>query len=178
MSILRTAADYLKADSYEGMSRVEIGKRDVYHWRSWFIHAKALAERIKEGVIKQTTDLYIADLDERGNIAKRYREAVYEQVGTRIEKQRNDFVHANRPRWSRGITANGLWEGELAAGLTIQKSLDEFGYPKYADEAKSRMGESFVDYTDGICNILGNILYDLERDIADHNGKPLNQGKA
>ena len=168
VSTLRTAADYLKAESYEGMSRVEIGKRSVYHWRSWFIHAKALTERVKKGVIKQTTEVYIADIDERRNMEKRYREAVHKQLETKIAEPRNDFVHANRPRWAKGITDKSLWEGSLAAGLTIQKSLDEFGYPKYADEAESGVSGLFVVDTEGICNILGNILYDLERDIANH----------
>lgn len=178
VSILRTAADYLKADSYDGISLIEIGKRDVYHWRSWFIHAKALAERVRK-VIEQTTDLYIADGNELRKIRRRYLSAVRKKVEKKVEDQRNDFVHAdkNRPRWAKGLTDMSLWEGSLAAGLTTQRSLNEFGYPKYADEAKSGDGESFVDYTEGICNILGSILYDLERDIAEINTKPVSQGK-
>ena len=137
VSILHTAAEYLNADSYQGKSHTEIGKSDVYHWRSWFIHAKALAERVV-GVIELTIGLYIEGQSKQRELIRNYRDSVHEQVATRVERQRQDFVHANRPRWAKNTTTEGLWEGELAADSTIHRSLEEFVYPKYAEETEAR----------------------------------------
>ena len=168
VSILLEAADYIMSETSEGMPLVELGKRNVYHWRSWFIHAIALAERVN-GIIGQTTRVYVSEQSERANIAKPYRASVHEQVVTKIKQARNDFLHANRPRWAKGLTDKGLWERNLAAGLTIQRSLEEIAYPKYAIDAKSGESKLVADSTERICLILGNILHDLERAVKDHS---------
>ena len=168
-SILQTATDCFIADSDGGMSSVEVGKRLFYHMHSWFIHANALADWTQR-VIDDTTNL-LSDSKTGKEIAKRHRASVHSKVTKLVKKERNRFAHATKTSWSTNITEDNLWEGSVAAGLTPQKSHDEFIYPFMGDRAKSGMYRQFADRTGIVFDLLGEILHELEKDIAAQNAQ-------
>ena len=160
---LLTAAQYLSAEANSALSSFEAGKRADYHFRSWFIHAKVLAERAAD-VISKTTEVYIADPKERPMITKSYKAGVYQEIAKRIKQPRDDYVHANRS-WARSITEEKLWEGILTLGMTSQRFFDEFRYPDEGGKVKTGEYDLFIPETQRIFDCLGSILQGLELDL-------------
>ena len=124
---VQVAATSLTAKANVGMSSYEAGLRADYYFRSWFIHATALTERTDD-VIRKATDVYIAEPAMRKEVAKRHKTSVYQQITNRIDRQRNDYVHARRS-WAKALTEDQLWEGQVTIGMTPAKFLEEFHYP-------------------------------------------------
>ena len=165
-TILKTAVDCFIDDSNRGLSPVVVGKRFFYHIHSWFIHAKTLAERT-QSVIKKTTYLYMSNRTAACKIAKRHCNSVrsnefYED----IRKLRNQFAHGTIRSWGQGVTEDNLWEGSVAHGMTPQLNFEQFLYPNREEVAKS-YGIIVEGATKGMLDHIGQILHELEKDIAD-----------
>ena len=116
-SILQTSAVNLTADANHELPLLEVGRRANYHFRSWFIHARTLAERTDE-VIRWTTKVYVTDRETRTNLDKRLQGRVYEEVTKHVIEQRNQYTHGARRSWGSGITEDQLWESLVAVGMT------------------------------------------------------------
>ena len=164
MKLLQTAADGLKADAHIGMSRLEVGIRADYYFRSWFMHAAALTERTNE-VIKWTTNVYVPEHATRTKLAEQQGKRVHEQITEAIERQRDQYLHGAIRSWAKGITEDQLWEGSVAVGLTPQRFLDEVRFPKEERQLRSGKHAKFVPITGAICDGIGSILQDLETDM-------------
>ncbi len=164
VSTLQISAASLTADANKGLSPVEAGKRVDYHFRSWFIHADALADRVNE-VIKWTTKVYVADHKARAELGKRLQDRVHREVSEWVKKQRNSYVHAGPRSWGSGITEDLLWEGSVAVGMTPQRLLSVHRYPDNGDGVRGGKYSFFVDLTNWILDTLGSILQELEVNI-------------
>ena len=165
-SLTRTAAVSLSASSNDDMPHVEVGKLVDYHFRSWFIHANTLAERACS-IIDRTTGIYLADSVPEGQIAKRHKQSVHEEVSVLVEKQRNAYAHGTTRSWASGITEDRLWERLVASSMTPTRFLGEFRYPAEADNVGNAKYHWLVDATTTVCDSLGSILQRLERDIVN-----------
>ena len=124
-SILQTSAVDLTADANHELPLLEVGRRANYHFRSWFIHARTLAEHADE-VIRRTTKVYVTDRETRTNLDKRQLGRVSEEVTKHVIEQRNKYIHGALRSWGSGVTEDQLWEAHVAVGMTPQKFLDEF----------------------------------------------------
>lgn len=162
---VQVAAISLTPEANTGLSSYEAGTRADYHFRSWFIHATALTGRTDE-VIRKTADVCIPEHGTRSKVVKRHKTSVYQQITKHISTQRNDYVHPNRS-WVSGITEDQLWEGHLAIGMTPTRFLDEFHYPAQGEDMMVRKFDGYVAETTRILDCLGEILQELEADIAD-----------
>ena len=76
---LQVAAEGLSANGNRELPCVEAGKRQAYHHRSWFIHAKTLTDRTGH-IIKQTSNLNVIGPSLARELRKRHRESVYEKI--------------------------------------------------------------------------------------------------
>ena len=146
----------------------EVGLRADYHFRSWFIHVQALAERA-EDVIRKTTDVYIDDSEKRKEVCERHRESVRQLIIERVNEQRNSYAHARRP-WASGITEDDLWEGLAAVGMTAAKFLDVFYYPAMGELTMAGKYAFYVTETKTILDDIGSILQELEADCESVEG--------
>ena len=164
VSTLQLSADSLTADANNGLSHTEAGRRVHYHFRSWFIHAKALAESVN-AIIKLTTEVYIADQRVRTELVKRLRGRVCREVSEWVGKQRNSYVHATPESWASGITEDRIWEFSIAVGMIPQKFLHDFHYPDCGDKVRGGEYSFFIDRTNWILDTLGSILQELEVNI-------------
>lgn len=162
-AILRVAADGLTRDATRRRSQVEIGKQGDYHFRSWFVHATTLTERVDD-VINWTTKVYVVDRKVRSRINKRHQGQVYQQVTNQISRQRNSFVHSSRS-WAKAMTEEELWEAHVAAGMTPRSFLDELHHPAGGEQLISGKYDQFVALTEDLCDCLGSILQDLELEV-------------
>ena len=162
---VQVAAIGLTPETNTMLSTYETGLRADYHFRSWFIHVTALTERTDD-VIRKTTEVYIASRDAGRKISKRYRERVKEQIAEPIKRQRNDYVHPNRS-WASGVTEDQLWEGQVVIGMTPSKFLDEFHYPAQGNDMMEGKYDGYVAETTKVLECIGEILHELEVDIAD-----------
>ena len=164
--ILQTAIDCLIADSDNGMSNIEVGKRFFYHMHSWYIHANTLIERVIS-VVRRTIRLYISDSEAANEIVQRYKDSwTSQEIIKLINDQRNEFGHGDTRSWSKSITeVDYLWEGSVAAGLTPQISHDLFIFSGMGERAKSDKYHPFIDRTRIMFDLLGGILHELEEDI-------------
>ncbi len=160
---LQMAAVSMTADANRGMSQVEVGKRADYHFRSWFIHGFALAERT-EDVIKKTADVYVDVTDDANEVTKRYHAQVTQRVTRRIKDQRNTYAHGGTRSWGSGITEDHLWEGMVTIRVTPKRFLAEFHYPAEADFVTTGKYDGYVEETEKILDCLGSILQELEMD--------------
>lgn len=141
----------------------EVGVRADYHFRSWFIHVQALAERADD-LIRKATTVYIDDPENRTEIAKRHQTSVRQQIIERVQEQRNSYLHARRS-WGSGNTKEQLWEGNVAIGMTPTKFLDEFHYPDIGNRTMAGKYKGFVAETTAILDGIGSILQELEADL-------------
>ena len=173
--IVQTSADSLIADSNNGaMSAVEIGRRILYHFRSWCIHAKTLADLTCD-VIRNTTDLYVTDRVLRAEMIKRHCDLVYHEVTKEIGEPRNDFVHPNRSM-SKEITQGNNWEVLVASSRGSLTERIQFGLAGVGNSLNSETDSSSVDALPSqenfapaaarILDSLGSILRELEEGIA------------
>ena len=165
-TILQTAVDCFMDDSHRGLSPVAVGKRFFYHIHSWFIHADTLVERT-QSVIEKTTYLYIPNRMAARKIVKRYCNAVSDdQFYKEINEQRNQFAHGTKRSWVEGVTRDNLWEGLVTIGMTPQLNFDQFLYPN-REEVTQSCGIIVNGATKGMLDHIGEILHELEKDIAD-----------
>ena len=175
-----TPFPYLHGD----LSSADIGQLSTYNGRSWFVHAKALAERAKD-VICKTTQVYISDSRMAIAIFERHCEAVrrrmenyraqFEWEGT-IAELRHEFAHGNKPSWARVMTEidddhGYLWEAFIARDLTPQRRLEEGFFSTIGEKTSSGDYSLAVEDTKGVFDRLACILYELEGDIAAHNNQ-------
>lgn len=173
-----TPFPYLHGD----LSPADIGQLSAYNGRSWFIQAKALAERTRD-VIRKTTQAYISDRTVANVIAERHREAVkrdveghraqFERQGT-ISDLRHEFAHGNKPSWASGITNADdgheyLWESFIARDLTPRLRLEDGFFWTIGQETISGRYDSAVDDTRDVFERLARILNGLEEEIAAYN---------
>lgn len=165
---VQVAATSLTPEANEGLSRIEAGTRAAYHFRSWFIHARALSERTCD-VIRKTAALYIVESRNHLRVSKRYRTSVHDQVTTRIERQRNDFLHANRS-WATGITEEGLWEGHITIGMTPARFLGEFHYPAQGSHILAGKYGGYTFETSEMFDRIGKILQEFESELTGQVG--------
>ena len=163
------AAEGLQALASTELSEVEAGKLADYHLRSWFAHMLALVERTQK-VIEQTVEVYLANPDQAKHISGPWTEDVWERVGKRIKRQRNDYLHANRSPAS-AVTEDKLWEGLVAVGMTPGLFLEDFHYPAEAERVTRRFRNAFMPGTLEKLESLGQILEGLERDLAEHGDR-------
>lgn len=84
----------------------DAGRGAIHNWRSWFVHARALAEKAEIVIIK-TIALY--PIPSR-SIEKRFRQRVKEEITHYVDSQRQDYVHGARRSWAAGFTEDRLWE--------------------------------------------------------------------
>ena len=162
-SILRMSAYSLISDPNREGELVDIGRQSDYHFRSWFVHATTLTERVDE-VIDWTTRVYVAHREACSGMTKRHQGQVYQQVTKQTIRQRNSFVHRSRS-WARAMTEEELWESHVAAGMTPQSFLDELHYPAGGEQLISGRYDKFVTLTEEMCDCLGSILQALESEI-------------
>ena len=173
-----TPFPYLHGD----LLSAEIGQLSAYNGRSWFIQAKALAERTKD-VIRKTTQVYISDRTVANAIAERHMEAVkrdveghraqFEQQGT-ISDLRHEFAHGNNPSWASVITKDSyghehLWEAFIARDLTPRLRLEDGFFRTIGQETISGKYGSAVDDTRDVFDRLARILNELEEEIVAYN---------
>ena len=173
-----TPFPYLHGD----LDLAEVGQLSAHNGRSWFVHAKALAERTKD-VIRKTTKVYIKDRITASAIAERHCKAVEQLVerhivqfqaeGT-IAELRHEYAHGNKPSWASSISNSSddyeyLWEAFLASDATPRRRLEEGFFPTIGCETIEGNYSSAVEDTKDIFDRLALILLDLEKDIADHN---------
>ena len=162
---VQAAAIGLTPEANTGQSSYEAGIRADYHFRSWFIHATALTERTDD-MIRKTAEVYITEPEKRKEVTKSHQASVYQQITKYISRQRNDYVHPNRS-WVSGHTEDGLWEGNVVIGMTPSKFLDEFHYPAQGKDLLVGKFDGYVVETAKILECIGEILKELEADIAD-----------
>ena len=162
--MVQVAATSLTAKETVGMSRFEAGVRADYHFRSWFIHMKALTECTND-VINKTTEVYIAKPTKRKKVANRHHKSVYQQITKSIDRQRNDYVHPRRS-WASGITEDGLWERNVTMGMTPAQFLREFHYPVEGNDLMTGKYNNFVIATEEVLDCIGAILQEFEADLA------------
>ncbi len=164
LSILRVSANLMTAEANRRIPREESGQAMAYHFRSWFIHAEALAECAIE-VVKWTSEVYVTDPSKRLDLCKRKRLLIKQQISDRVAKQRNSYVHTSRRSWASGLTEGELWEGFVSSDLTPQKFLKEVRWPEEGNRMASGRYGWFVVLTEDICSSLTSILEGLEKDI-------------
>ena len=173
-----TPFPYLHGD----LSPAVIGQLSAYNGRSWFIQAKALAERTKD-VIRKTTQVYVSDRTVANAIAERHTKAVkrgveghraqFERQGT-ISDLRHEFAHGNKPSWASGITDGDdgheyLWEAFIARDLTPRRRLEDGFFWTIGQETISGKYSSAVDDTRDVFDCLARILNELEEEIVAYN---------
>ena len=163
-SILQTAAVSLTADVNSEMSRIKVGRRADYHFRSWCIHANTLAVRT-DYIIDKTIEVYLAESTAADEIAKRHKERVYKQVTVLVDKRRNEYAHGTTRSMSSGITEDELWEGMVASAMTPIRFLDEFHYLDEGSKVICGNYDFLADTTTTILDRLGSILGELETDM-------------
>ncbi len=160
----------MTAEENVGLASCEAGMRDDYHVRSWSIHAVTLAERT-DSVIRQTSNVYIAETERRMEVGKLHSTNVYQKITKRIDKQRNEYVHPRRS-WARGITEDQLWEGQVVIGMTPRRLLNEFYYPVQGDNMMLGKHDIFVGETNRILDCIGAILQEFEADLTSRSITP------
>ena len=168
VSILQIAATELTADSNNGMSNVEVGRRHFYYYKNWVIHANTLVEFAKL-VIKCTTKVYVADVGARKRIAKRHCDAM-DQLFPDVKEPRDQSAHGGRAL-AKALTEEGLWEGHVSTGKSPKFFLDESIYPLTGHEVMSGKYDGLVCFTETKIDDLGKTLHELEQDIAAHNAQ-------
>ncbi len=176
-----TPYPYLHGD----LTSVAVGQLSTYNGRSWFVHAKALAERAKD-VIHKTVEVYICDSRAAKEMAERHCKAVrcrveahrvqFEQEGT-IRELRNEFAHGNEPSWARVIAEidddhGYLWEAFIARGLTPRRRLEEGFFSTIGEKTSSGEYSLAIEDTKELFERIAYILHELEEDISAHNGQP------
>ena len=161
---LRSAANGLTSEAAISYSDFEAGSRWKFHLRSWFMHGTALVERTDD-VLRKTARAYLSRKSEPHKLAKLYTGRTYRELKSRLERQRNDFLHA-RPSWSKGVTEDQLWEALVTFGMTLRLFLREFHFPRLGQRAKTGEFDNFVVETAILIDNLGQILLDLEEDLA------------
>lgn len=178
VALVQTASDSLAADrGNSAMSDNEIGKRFVYHIRSWCIHATALAAMTSDA-IRNTTELYISDRLVGNEMAKHHCDSVYQRVTKEIEEFRNAYVHPKRIM-AKEITQGNRWEELVAIATDRQTERTQNGFASIGGSLRSditrRTGEidpsieNFVPMSSQMLERLGAILSELEEDIAQPN---------
>ena len=163
VSRLQVAAEGLRADAYREMAPIDVGQRAEYHLSSWFTRAVTISERTKE-VIEQTVKTYLADGEPTKKLIRQYEERV-DQECRRYKTLRNDFVHATPSSLASAVTADDLWEANVAGGMTPQMFLDEFRYPDECDRLRAGRYAVVATETAFLCDALGSILGSLENDL-------------
>jgi hypothetical protein len=158
---LETAAVLLTPSTYNGRPPQPTGKEAVYHFRSWFVHAAAVAERT-EAVIEKMVELFAKN---RKGLAKRLRGRVYREISSHVDKQRQDYLHGFRRSWVSGITEDQLWEGNVAVGLLPEMLVEQFFYPKEGQDTHSGKHSPFATVTNELLARVGRILDDLETEL-------------
>ncbi len=167
-TILQVAVNCFIDDSHRGLSPVAVGKRFFYHIHSWFVHADTLADRT-QSVIRKTTYLYIPNSEVASKIAKRHCNFVRSnEFYEKIRKLRVQFAHGTIRSWGQGVTEDNLWEGSVAVGMTPQLNFDQFLYPD-REKVTQSYGIIVDGATKGMLDHIGEILHELEKDIADQD---------
>ena len=160
--LLRLSAVYLTSDANKNRHQHEAGKLADYHFRSWFILATTLAERMNR-VISKTSQVYLAEGSSRNKVVKHFREHIKPFI-EELKELRNGYLHPSRSE-TQEITKDGLWEGLVTLGITPTIFLNQFHYPSQAERVLSGKYDIFARRTDEILICLGNILHDLEKDL-------------
>ena len=164
---VRTAAVGLTADANRHLTQTEAGKRANFYFRSWFIHVYTLGERTLS-IIERTVQVYSPSSKSSSELTSRYQRRVTREIIRPNSHVRHEFAHGRTDQsrsWASGITEDELWEGMVAIGMTPQMQLVEFGYPSQGSAVLSGKYEQFIDATEGILNIIGSILEELEAEV-------------
>ena len=164
VTCLQIAAEGLSAKGNMGVPSLEAGKRQAYHHRSWFIHAKTLTERAVY-VIEQTSQMYVTDSSLAKELTKRHKGHIYEQITQRVDAQRNEHAHGTTRSWSKGITEDQLWELSVSIGMSPSLYLDQFFHSPQGESTIRGKYDFYLPLTNCILDGLGKILYDFEQDL-------------
>ena len=163
--ILRTSADCLTSAVNQQMDLEEAGKRSIYHFRSWFAHAKSLSEEAyKVGVL--TSKVYLKEGASREKINREFKEVLRREVDVLVSEQRNTYLHGRGKSWYRGITEEDGWEEMIAAGMTPEKFLTEFEHPTEGVHLQAGKHNAFACLTVTVTGKIGVALEGLETAIA------------
>lgn len=160
---VQAAANSLTSEAFTGLPKHQAGIRVDYHFRSWFIHVDALAERTDD-VINKATETYIDDSVMREEASERHRTVVDQRIRHPVRRQRNDYLHPRRS-WASGVTEKELWEKLVAGGMTPAKFLSRVWHPTLAEDAMRGKYAGFTCETVNVLDTVGSILQDLESDI-------------
>lgn len=164
IGILEASASSLTVSANAHLPPEEVGKRHGYHFRSWFIHAKTLADRATK-VIEQTADIYISDPDTRKAIVTQLREKMRSDVTQHIDQQRNHYAHGTMETAAKELTRNDLWEGLIAGWPDHEEVLRRYYYVPQGQTLLDGEYSHFVDTTAGLLGAIASILEKLESQV-------------
>ena len=159
---LETASALLRPHSSENGAIAEAGRGAIHNWRSWFVHASALAEKA-EVVILKTIALHPGA---SRSMQKRFRQRVKDEITQYVTSQRQDYVHGRRS-WAAGFTEDQLWERTVAEGLTPEMFFRDF-YPAEGKKQQSDPYRFLAERANQFIANLGVVLHELEVQIALH----------
>ena len=161
---LQVAAEGLHNGNNSKLSILEAGKSQSYHVRSWVIHADTIAERTND-VIQKTSDLYVTDPYQAGEVAKRHKASVKKTLTAHVRASRNEYAHGTTRSWSQALTKERHWERAVAIGVTPKDFLDEYFYSPQGQKTIDGTYYFIAPLTTEMVRNLGMILHHLEEDL-------------
>ena len=161
---LQVAAEGLHDGSNRTLSNLEAGKLQMYHMRSWVIHANTLAERTNK-VIQQTSDLYVSCPRQADQVAKRHKASVTETLTAHVRASRNEYAHGGTRSWSQALTKERHWERGVAIGMTPNDFLDEYFYSPQGQKTIAGLYNFYAVLSSEMLRNLSTILHDLEEEL-------------
>ena len=163
--VLRESASYLTAETLNDLSVEAAGARSYFALRSWFVFMVAICEQV-DTVVRRTVNVHLSQPKARKEIAARFRSLVHERVRIHVNEHRNQLVHGDRGSLAQGISEDALWEGEVSIGMTPTLALEQFHLPAQGGRAQAGKYDQFVELTEYRCEQLGQILFELEGELA------------
>lgn len=151
-------------------SNASSGKQATYHFRSWFTFARASAENLKS-IVNQWIELRIDNANEAKKLKRTFGDKLSAEFTSRVENQRNSYLHANQRSWATGITEDNLWEHGVFIRLNPEALLNGFVYPSQ-HERRSKDYQTLRSATQLIETRIDSLLRDLEAGVTKSQNPP------
>ncbi len=161
--IVRTVAVSLTATLNRQTRDDLAGRLFAYHFLSFPIHVKTLAERVHD-VIRKTAEVYLSHYRSIRKLCEHYKQAINQEMPAFLNEIRNNFAHPTKQSWAKTVTEEHNWEPSVVIGQTPRLAHDMLFYPQQGSPFRSGKYAHFVDAAEMILNDIGEILHDLEQD--------------